>query len=299
MIEVSQVSKSYGDKCALDAVSMTAPDGAVTGFVGPNGAGKSTLLRIIARLTVPDAGRVSVDGADFAHKDHPGNALGVFLTAEHIPGHMTASSFLAYASDVQGLPRHRVEEVLDTVGLAEARHKRVRSYSLGMRQRLGIGAAILGRPRNLVLDEPVNGLDPEGIYWLRRCVRAVARDGGAVLLSSHHMSELSQVADEVVLLDHGRVVKSGPTASFVAEDVRRTYIETTDLEAASRLLSAHGYAFEHCSTSGAVVHGAAPEEIGRLLFREGPGVSHLRQLTRSLEETYFAEISSGPASREA
>lgn len=289
MIEVTRVSKSYNGSRALDDVSFSAADGLVTGFVGPNGAGKSTLLRVVAKLTVPDAGQARVDGEDFARASVPGNLLGVFLSAEYIPTTMTARSFLSYVSDVQGLERERADEMISAVGLSAARERPVRTFSLGMRQRLGIGAALLGRPRNLILDEPINGLDPEGIFWLRSCVQDVARRGGSVLLSSHHMQELAQVADEVVMLDRGRVVRSGAIASFVADDVLRTYVEATDLDAAVRLLSARGYITEP-HMRGAVVHDAAPEEVGRLLFREGDGATELRLLERSLEQTYFDEL---------
>lgn len=213
-----------------------------------------------------------------------------FLSAEWIPSHLTALSFLTYMCDVQGVSRRRVDVVLELVDLLDDRHKIVRAFSLGMRQRLGIAAAVVSSPRNLILDEPINGLDPVGIQWLRAFVKSVALDGGAVLLSSHHMNELALVADDVVLLDGGRVVRSGPIAAFVSEDDQRTYVEADDLEAALQILQGHGYACEP-HRRGAVVHAAAPQEIGRLLFQAGAGVSHLRRLERSLEETYFDEIS--------
>lgn len=290
MINVSHVSKSYGERRALDDVTFSAADGAVTGFVGPNGAGKSTLLRIAAQLTRPTAGSVLVDGQDFAGAKRPGSTLGVFLSAEWIPAHLTALSFLTYLCDVQGVSRRRVDEVLELVDLLDDRQKIVRAFSLGMRQRLGIAAAVVSSPQNLILDEPINGLDPDGIQWLRAFVKSVALDGGAVLLSSHHMNELALVADDVVLLDGGRVVRSGPIAAFVSEDDQRTYVEVDDLEAALQILRSRGYDCEPLGR-GAVVHATEPQEIGRLLFRAGAGVSHLRRLERSLEETYFDEIS--------
>ena len=289
MIEVWQVTKSYAETRALDDVTMASPDGLVTGFVGPNGAGKSTLLRVIAKLTVPDEGNVAIDGRDLAAWSRPGSTLGVFISPEWLPSHMTVRSVLAYVCDLQGLPQRRTDEVLEIADLIGAQRKRVRALSLGMRQRLGIAVAIVGQPRNLVLDEPFNGLDPYGIQWLRALTRGIARRGGAVLLSSHHMNELAQMADNVVMLDRGRVVRAGPAATFVAEDTARTYVEVDDLDAAVQVLGRRGYACER-QDGGIVVHGMPPQEVGRLLFESGATVSELRRLKRSLEETYFDAI---------
>lgn len=284
-----RVSKRYGDKRALDGVSFQAPDGLVTGFVGPNGAGKSTLLRVIAKLTIPDDGRVDIDGGDFGAARAPGGTLGVSLSAEWIPGHVTALSFLTYVCDVQGLPRGRADEMLEVVGLGRAKGKKVRTFSLGMRQRLSIAAASVGHPRNLILDEPFNGLDPDGISWLRSFARSVADSGGSVLLSSHHMNELAQVADNVVMIEGGQVIRQGAMASFVADETPRTYVETDDVDVALELLRDRGFAAARHG-GGIVVSDAAPQDVGRLLFRHGPGASELRVLERTLEETYFAEV---------
>lgn len=294
MITATRVSKSYGSKAALSDVSFEAPDGAVTGFVGPNGAGKSTLLRILTGLSAADTGSVTVDGIPFTESRSPGAALGAFLSAELIPDHLTARSHLTYACDVQGLPRTRVDEVLEVVGLSRVRSEKVKEFSLGMRQRLGIGAALLARPRNLVLDEPINGLDPDGIHWLRTLVRDVADAGGTVLLSSHHMAELALVADHVVMISGGRVVRTGRLDAFVAEESLRTYVESPDLEAARALLTARGFA-PAPHLQGLLVPDAEPLTVGRLLFGEGPGASHLRVLERSLEETYFDHVSASAA----
>lgn len=290
MIEVVAVSKSYGAKQALDRVSMSASDGMVTGFVGPNGAGKSTLLRVIAKLTAADAGTVSIDGQEFGLAKNPGSSLGVFLSAEWIPAQLTARSLLTYVCDVQSLDRRRADEMLEDVDLAGVREKRVRTFSLGMRQRLGIAAAILARPRNLILDEPINGLDPDAIKWLRRSVRTVAAAGGSVLLSSHHMSELVQIADHVVMLDHGRVIRTGPMRALLADDLDRTYFEADDPEAAQLLMRVRGFRCEPYE-SGIVVYNSSPQEVGRTLFQHDCMVTELRRLKRSLEEAYFDEIS--------
>ncbi len=289
MIHLNSVSKRYGARVVLDDVSFVAHPGRVTGFVGPNGAGKSTCLRIVSGLTTPSAGIALVDGRPLREAVSAGSTLGVFLTTELIPDHLTAQAFLAYACDLQGLPMSRVVETLETVGLAGDGRRRIRTFSLGMRQRLGIGAALVGRPRHLLLDEPVNGLDPDGIIWLRSLVSSMARAGGAVLLSSHHMSELALVADDVVMLDHGRVARAGELSSFVSEGTPRTYVEVDDLTAALVALSRSGYDVEPID-GGLVVTGQSPQAVGAVLFREGLGVSHLRLLERTLEETYFTEV---------
>lgn len=290
VISVKGVSKRYGEAVALEEVSLEAPNGAVTGFVGPNGAGKSTLLRAVAGLVVPDAGMIKIDGQAFVQSPNPGRTLGVFLSAERVPATMTAASFLRYAADLQGLSSGAVDETLDTVGLRHASNKKVKTFSLGMRQRLGIGAAIMSKPSNLVLDEPINGLDPDAIVWLREYLRSVALAGGAVLLSSHHMSELGLIADHVIMVDRGRVVRSGPVASFVASSQMRTYFETDDLAGALQVLAAQGLRCEGRG-AGAVVFDTPPRQVASLLVQAGPGVSHLRQLERTIEETYFEEIS--------
>lgn len=288
MIEVRSISKSYGAKSVLTEVSFQASDGAVTGFVGPNGAGKSTLLRTVAGLTRPDKGDVLVDGRPFSASPRPGTTLGVFLSAEWIPAHMTANSYIEYVCGIQGAGPARASEVLEMAGLTGAREKRVKTFSLGMRQRLGIAAAIVGRPQNLILDEPINGLDPDGIQWLRSLVTSAAAAGGSVLLSSHHMGELAQVADSVVMLDQGRVVRSGSISTFTANVSEHTYAEAADREAAMGLLRNKGYSVEAHGMGFTV--DAAPIDVGRVLFGLGAGASHLRLIERSLEETYFDEI---------
>lgn len=290
MIDIRSVTKAYAGQVAVDDVSFAAPDGFVTGLVGPNGAGKSTLLRVITGLTVPDAGSVTVDGGSFAAAPRPGALLGAFLSAEWIPERVTVSGYLTYVCDVQGVPRHRVDEVLEFVDLPDSRGRRIATLSLGMRQRLGIAAVLIGRPRNLVLDEPVNGLDPDGLRWFRDLVRSTAAAGGSVLLSSHHINDLALIADHVVMLNRGTVVRSGPVAEFVAQGGPRTYFETGDLDGALSLLRSRGFV---CEThgAGAIVDDAEPDAVGWVLFADGgPGASELRSHRRSLEETYFDEV---------
>jgi len=291
MIEVLGVSKSFGSHAAVTDVSFTVPPGAVTAFVGPNGAGKSTVLRMIAGLTRPDAGEIRVNGSAFSSAPDPASTMGVFLSAEWIPPQGSARGFLQYACESQGLPRRRVDEALDLVGLGHVADTRVRSFSLGMRQRLGIAVATIGHPAILTLDEPVNALDPDGINWFRGFVTQAAAEGTTVLLSSHHMSELSMIADHVVMIESGRVVSQGSLEQFVAtQSAPPVYIESPDLPRTLEAFSAAGLAVDRHG-DGALVRGATAIEVGSIAFAAAAGLSHLVTLTRSLEETYFDLLS--------
>jgi len=287
MIEVERVSKSYGTTAAVTDVSFVVPRGAVTGFVGPNGAGKSTVLRMIAGLTRADSGTVRVDGRSFSEASPAATTMGVFLSAESIPPAVTARGFLEYVCDTQGFARSRVAETLELVGLSHAASTKVRSFSLGMRQRLGIGAATIGKAGILVFDEPINGLDPDGIHWLRSFISHAASTGTTVLLSSHHMAELAMVADRVVMLDAGRVVAAGTIDDFVStNEVESVYLESPETERARDALIAAGLTPE-LFRDGLLVRNAVSLDVGRIAFASGAGVSHLAQVSRSLEETYF------------
>ncbi|MEW9547336.1 ABC transporter ATP-binding protein [Nonomuraea sp. NPDC050783] len=213
MIEFRCVSKTYRKVRALDDVSFTVGAGSVTGFLGPNGAGKSTALRILAGLSRPDSGSATVLGRPYRELGCPGRWVGTLLDAGALHPGRTGREVLTLGAMLLGLPKTRVDEVLELVGLtAKEGGRAVGGYSLGMRQRLGVGHALLGRPRVLVLDEPVNGLDPQGIQWMRGLLRALADSGCAVLLSSHLLHEVEQVADHVVLIGRGRVLAQGTLA---------------------------------------------------------------------------------------
>lgn len=291
MIEVEHLSKSYGSAPALVDVSFTAPAGRVTGFVGPNGAGKSTVMRIAAGLCAPDAGEVRIDGDPFAHSTRPASTMGVFLSAEWIPPAATARGVLDYVCDTQGFARTRADDALALVGLGRVADSRVRSFSLGMRQRLGIAAATLGRPRVMLLDEPVNGLDPDGIHWFRTFVRSSAESGVTVLLSSHHMTELALVADDVVMLNGGRVVAQGRLGDVLVDEAPGVYAVSPDPALLLRALAEAGYETEQ-ARDGVLVTDADPLEVGRIAFASGAGITHLERVSRSLEQTYFDLLSS-------
>ena len=277
MITVSSVSKTFGSLRALDHVSFSAPDGAVTALVGPTGSGKSTALGVVARLVRPDSGRALVDGADFTRSPRPGHVLGVHLAPTWLPDELTLESHLAHVCALQGLPKARSEHLLSTVGLHRARHRKIKDCSPAMRQRLGIAAALSGDPRNLVLDHPTDGLDADARVWLRALLRAVATRGGAVLIASDRMSDVAQLADQVVVLDRGQVVRSGPFTAFAAKEEARTWIESDHLELVVSALQERGF-YVVRDGGGAVVHGAGPTEVGRVAFDHAPGLSELRSL---------------------
>ncbi|WP_235607284.1 ABC transporter ATP-binding protein [Bifidobacterium italicum] len=220
MMEFNGVCKSFGAKPILDHVSFTAPDGVVTGFVGPNGAGKSTTMRILLGLIAPDEGAALVDGVPYAKHRAPMASVGAVLDARCAPKNRTAYAYLKSLAYTNNIPKSRVDEVLDLTGLASARTTKAGRFSLGMGQRLAIAAAMLGDPRNLVLDEPVNGLDAEGVKWVRDLCRNSAAAGRAVLLSSHLMSEVALTADTLVIIGHGSILRCTPVADFVAEHSR-------------------------------------------------------------------------------
>ncbi|MFI6507687.1 ABC transporter ATP-binding protein [Streptosporangium sp. NPDC050855] len=216
MIEVVRLSKRYGDKVAVDDVGFTARPGRVTGFLGPNGAGKSSTLRILLGLDAATSGTASINGKRYRDLEYPLRTVGALLDGAGPVPERRAVDHLAWVARSNGIPRRRVGEVLDVVGLADVSRQRVRKYSLGMGQRLGIAVALLGDPEILVLDEPANGLDPQGIRWIRTLLRDHAASGRTVLLSSHLMAEMAGTADDVVVIDHGRVVAQGPVAEVTA-----------------------------------------------------------------------------------
>src|SRR4029079_1936184 len=217
MIEVDHLSKRYGSQLAVDDISFRCEPGTVTGFLGPNGAGKSTTLRMICGLTPPTAGSAAVLDRPYRKLDNPGRRVGVLLDASAQHSGRTGREVLAVSAAVLGVPSSRVGELLDLVGLSKsAARKRVGNYSLGMRQRLGIAHALLGDPAVLILDEAANGLDPEGIYWMRGLLRDFADRAGTVLLSSHLLGEVEAVADQIVMIGNGRIVAQGPKSELLA-----------------------------------------------------------------------------------
>src|SRR5277367_2044815 len=216
MIEVENLSKRYGDKLAVDRLSFSVPAGTVTGFLGPNGAGKSTTMRMIAALDQPTTGRVLVNGRDYRSAAAPMAELGLLLEAKAVHTGRSARNHLLALAQTNGVPRRRVNELIDMVGLADVAGKRVGGFSLGMGQRLGIASALLGDPGVVVLDEPVNGLDPEGVLWIRNTLKALAVEGRTVFVSSHLMSEMAMTATRLVVVGRGELIADTTVEEFVA-----------------------------------------------------------------------------------
>jgi ABC-2 type transport system ATP-binding protein len=249
MITIDKLTKRYGRFTAVDEVSFTAAPGRVTGFLGPNGAGKSTTMRVMVGLTDPTSGSVRVLGRRFADLPDPGREVGVLLDASAQHAGRTGREILTIAQRTMGLPKGRVAEMLDRVSLTEEEAgRRVRNYSLGMRQRLGIATALLGDPDVLILDEPANGLDPAGIRWMRDLLRGFADQGGTVLLSSHLLHEIEVVADDIVVIGNGRIVAQGTKGELLAS--AGTLVRTNDVAALGQALTASGVTFTTSAATG-------------------------------------------------
>jgi ABC-2 type transport system ATP-binding protein len=288
MIEAKGLSKRYGATLAVDGLSFTVPAGQVTGFLGPNGAGKSTTMRMILGLDAPDAGTVTVNGRPYASCRRPLFQAGALLEAKAFHGGRSAYNHLLSLALSNGISRARVGEVLGLVGLEGAASRRAGGFSLGMAQRLGIAAALLGDPPVLLLDEPVNGLDPEGVMWIRTLLRSLAAEGRTVLLSSHLMSEMAQTADRLIIIGRGRLIAqmaigellaSGP-GSFVR-------VRSPEAEALAGLLTAQGATVTVDSGNTLTVTGATAEAIGEAARSGGLTLTELSAQQASLEDRYM------------
>src|SRR5437763_3736136 len=241
MIEARGLTKRFGDKLAVDQLSFTIEPGRITGFLGPNGAGKTTTMRLILGLDHPTGGSVSVNGREFSHSANPMREVGALLDAKAMHGGRSAYNHLLCLAQTNGLPPRRVGEVLELVGLTEVARKRSKGFSLGMGQRLGIAAALLGDPRVLMFDEPVNGLDPEGILWIRNLMKALAAEGRTVFVSSHLMSEMENTADHLIVIGRGRLISDCTVAEFIEQNSRQTVrVRTPDQGPLSAVLAAGG-----------------------------------------------------------
>jgi ABC-2 type transport system ATP-binding protein len=293
VIEVEDLTKRYGGRPAVDRVSFRCAPGTVTGFLGPNGAGKSTTLRMLCGLTPPSAGRATIGGRPYAAIPNPGREIGVLLdaSAQH-PGR-TGREVLTLAAATMGAPRARVEELLSRVGLdRRAARKRVRGYSLGMRQRLGIAVALLGDPSVLVLDEPANGLDPEGIRWMRSLLRDFADRGGTVLLSSHLLHEVQAVADRLLIIRGGALVAEGSAEELLGG--AGTVVRGLEPPALQAALDAAGLTWR-AQRDGATHVQAEPEAVGRAAAAAGVVLLELRGAEHGRLEELFLQLTSEPA----
>ncbi|WP_313408849.1 ATP-binding cassette domain-containing protein [Aeromicrobium sp.] len=287
MIEVQNLSKSYGDFRAVDGVSFTCQPGRVTGFLGPNGAGKSTAMRMIAGLTRPTGGTATIDGANYADIPNPATQVGVLLDASAQHGGRTGREVLTIGARAMGLPMTRVDEMLALVGLTGKESKRrVRNYSLGMRQRLGIAHALLGDPHVLILDEPANGLDPAGIHWMRVLLREYANRGGTVMLSSHLLHEIQIIADDLIVIGHGRIVASGTKEELLKTSGTR--VRARDHGALVQALKEAG--LDASEASDAISSTASPEEVGLAAAAAGVPLLELREADGAGLEAMFLQL---------
>jgi ABC-2 type transport system ATP-binding protein len=288
VIEVSAVTKRFKDTVAVDDLSFEVLPGQVTGFLGPNGSGKSTTMRIITGLDAPDAGFATVNGRRYHDLPLPLHEVGALLEAKAIHPGRSAFNHLWYLARSNDIPRRRVHDVLEMVGLEKVAKKRAGKFSLGMGQRLGIAAALLGDPQVLLFDEPVNGLDPEGILWVRNLLKGLAAEGRTVFVSSHLMSEMALTADQLVVIGRGRLIAAGSTSEFIAESsgrfVRVRSPQRDELEA---LLRSKG-ALVRRETDGALAVSAMPAPaIGDLAGANGMVLHELAPQSASLEEAFM------------
>ncbi|WP_432545336.1 ATP-binding cassette domain-containing protein [Kineococcus sp. SYSU DK004] len=300
MITAEALTKRYGTTTAVDGLSFTARPGAVTGFLGPNGAGKSTTMRMVLGLERPTSGSVTVDGQRYADLPAPLRTVGALLDARSVHPGRTASCHLLALARTHGIPRSRVDEVIGLTGLETVAGKRVRTFSLGMGQRLGIAAALLGDPGTLVLDEPVNGLDADGVLWVRQLVRDLAAEGRTVFLSSHLMHELALCADRVVVVGRGRLLADATVPELLerSRGAGLVRVRTTDPGVLAQALTRAGADVAAQPDGSLHVRGASAEEVGAAAGRVGVTVLELAAETGSLEAAYL-ELTSGSVEHRA
>ncbi len=288
MIEAHSLTKRYGAKTAVDGIDFTVRPGMVTGFLGPNGAGKSTTMRMIMGLDHPSSGSVTVNGMPYARHRDPLHQVGALLDAKAMhPGRSARNHLLAVAA-THRLGAKRVDEVIARTGLDSVARKRVGGFSLGMGQRLGLAVALLGDPATLILDEPVNGLDPEGVVWVRRLARSLAAEGRTVFLSSHLMSEMAQTADHLIILGRGRIVADAPVSEILAgAEGESVQVRTPRVVGLSRLLEAEGAIVRPLEDDLVSVTRLTAPRIAELAAAAGIGVHGLTPVARSLEDAYM------------
>ncbi|HET9692508.1 MAG TPA: ATP-binding cassette domain-containing protein [Acidimicrobiales bacterium] len=289
MIEARGLTKRYGDKLAVDGLDFTVHPGVVTGFLGPNGSGKSTTMRLILGLDAPTAGTVTVDGRSYAEHPAPLGDVGALLEARSIHTGRSARNHLLALAATHGIGARRVDELIDLVGLGDVAGKRVGGFLLGMGQRLGIAAALLGDPSTIILDEPVNGLDPEGVRWVRTLLRDLAAEGRTVFLSSHLMAEMAQTAHHVIVVGRGRLIADVETAELLASASSTVVVRSPDADALAAALAGPDVSVAPGEQAGVLhVRGVAPEEVGETARRHGLALYELRVDQASLEDVFMA-----------
>ncbi|TFB51762.1 ABC transporter ATP-binding protein [Cryobacterium tagatosivorans] len=288
MIQAQSLTRHYGSKTAVGAVDFTVQPGKVTGFLGPNGAGKSTTMRMIVGLSRPSAGSVTVNGKHYRDHAAPLREVGVLLDAKAVHTGRSAYNHLLAMAATHGIPARRVREVIELTGLESVARKRVGGFSLGMGQRLGIAAALLGDPATLILDEPINGLDPEGVQWVRRLVRHFAAEGRTVLLSSHLMSEMALTADHLIVLGRGRVIADAPVADIIGSATRSTVrVRSPYSGRLATLLARPDVTVTPTGPDVLEIVGITAADIGEQAAGAGIALHELTPLSASLEEAYM------------
>jgi len=289
VIEVEHLSKRYGEKLAVDDVTFTVRPGIVTGFLGPNGAGKSTTMRMMVGLDAPTAGSAKVNGHDYRTLEAPLHEVGALLEARAIHPGRSAHHHLLALAQTHGMARGRVDEVLELVGLSDVARQRVGSFSLGMTQRLGVASALLGDPATVILDEPVNGLDPQAVRWIRTLLKGLAAEGRTVFVSSHLMSETALTADHVVVVGRGRLVADMSVADIVAQASQNVpvLIRTPDAAALRDALAADGVAVASRGPGLLEARGVPSARIGELAARAGMVLYELTPQRASLEDAFM------------
>jgi ABC-2 type transport system ATP-binding protein len=288
VIEADGLSKRFGATVAVDRLSFTIRPGLVTGFLGPNGAGKTTAMRLILGLDHPSAGTVTINGRPYAQLASPMREVGALLEARAVHGGRSARNHLRCLAQTNGIPERRADEALGLVGLSGVARKRSRGFSLGMSQRLGIAAALLGDPGIVMFDEPVNGLDPEGILWIRTLMRSLAAEGRTVFVSSHLMSEMENTADHLIVIGRGRLIADCSMAEFIARGTGQAVLaRTPEPDALARAVTAAGGTATQAGGGDLEVRGLAEARIGDLALAAGIPLHHLAPARASLEEAFM------------
>jgi ABC-2 type transport system ATP-binding protein len=288
MIEARGLTKRYGDTLAVDDLSFSVAPGKITGFLGPNGAGKTTTMRLILGLDRPTAGQVTVNGKRFEQTDQPMRQVGALLDAKALHGGRSAYNHLLCLAQSNNLPRRRVDQVLGLVGLTDVAGKRSKGFSLGMGQRLGIAAALLGDPQILMFDEPVNGLDPEGILWIRNLMKALAAEGRTVFVSSHLMSEMENTADHLLVIGRGKLIADCTVGEFIAANSQRMVrVRTPKPDLMAKLVAAVGGTVREDGDGAMVVTGLDQAEVGDLAYENAVRLHELAPVHASLEQAFM------------
>ena len=288
MIEARDLTKDYGEKRAVDGLSFTVQPGVVTGFLGPNGSGKSTTMRLILGLDAPTKGDVTVNGRHYREHTAPLHEVGALLEARSVHTGRSAYNHLLGLAQTHGIPKRRVSELIDLVGLHEVARKRSGQFSLGMGQRLGIAQALLGDPKTVMLDEPVNGLDPEGIHWVRNLLKGLAAEGRTVFVSSHLMTEMALTADHLIVIGRGKLIADMSVDDFVARASQKVVVvRSPELERLRVALTGPGVTFADAERGALEVHGLTPEQVGETAAGAGIVLHELSPQQASLEEAFM------------